>query len=115
MDEIEKKIVEMVEEDRKKSIADREDADKAYNFFFGKLSLKNNSADKSNASKEALARLLEAKIAANNSAIEASKILVALIKEENKRTEINSKLGNYGERLGEIDLANLSEDELEEA
>ena len=105
--DIEKTVLDMVEIDRKKSMEDRKDAEKAYKFFFKNLE---SEGDRSNASKEALARLLEAKISANNSAIEASKILVVLIKEDNKRAEINSKTGNYGEKIEDIDLADLSED-----
>ena len=105
MENIEKKIMEMVTADRKNSEKDRKDAEKAYRFFFDNL----NEQDTSTSSKEALARLLEAKIASNNASIEASKILVALLKEGNKKNELDIKAGQFGAAMDNINLSALAE------
>lgn len=101
--DLEKKILKMVREDRKKSDEDRDAAEKAFTFFMDNL----NQADVTAASKETLAKLLEAKITSSEVSIQATRILMDLLREKNKTRELDEKNGQ-AIQLDDVDLSDLS-------
>ena len=104
--ELEDKIIEMCREDRDKSEEDRTSADQAYNFFFQRLN-DANDRDTSGASKETLAKLLEVKVAASERAIQSTRVLMDVLRERNRRVELDLKSGAVGQELSNVNMADL--------